>query len=158
MASGNETSRNMLKVYQAFMNTGVFSDQQARYLTAEVGRENDFRSSKMFGSHKDKNNGFTNVGIMSWQKSRAKDLMSMLFSKGLLDNKGAIKETQESLNAQALFLAKEVFTDPSYTKSKNALLSNAGYKELEKIFGKNYVRWDYEGRKIKAGPHHKKTR
>ncbi|QNV45572.1 hypothetical protein IEE82_10625 [Acinetobacter baumannii] len=72
MASGNETSRNMLKVYQAFMNTGVFSDQQARYLTAEVGRENDFRSSKMFGSHKDKNNGFTNVGIMSWQKSRAK--------------------------------------------------------------------------------------
>ncbi|HCP6178785.1 hypothetical protein [Acinetobacter baumannii] len=156
VASGNETSRNMLKVYQAFMNTGVFSDQQARYLTAEVGRENDFRSSKMFGSHKDKNNGFTNVGIMSWQKSRAKDLMSMLFSKGLLDNKGAIKETQESLNAQALFLAKEVFTDPSYTKSKNALLSNAGYKELEKIFGKNYVRWDYEGRKIKAGPHHKK--
>ncbi|QNV45571.1 hypothetical protein IEE82_10620 [Acinetobacter baumannii] len=80
----------------------------------------------------------------------------MLFSKGLLDNKGAIKETQEALNAQALFLAKEVFTDPSYTKSKNALLSNAGYKELEKIFGKNYVRWDYEGRKIKAGPHHKK--
>lgn len=155
-ASGNETTKNMLKVYQAFMNTGAFSDQQARYLTAEVGRENDFRSSKLFGSHKDNNNGFTNVGIMSWQKSRAKDLMSSLFSKGLVDNKGAIKQTQEALDAQALFLAREVFTNPLYSKSKNALLNNAGYNDLQKIFGKNYVRWDYEGRKIKAGPHHQK--
>lgn len=155
-ASGNETTRNMLKVYQAFMNTGAFSDQQARYLTAEVGRENDFRSSKMFGSHKDENNGFTNVGIMSWQKSRAKDLMSSLISKGLIDNKGVMKQTQEALDAQALFLAREVFTNPLYSKSKNALLNNAGYSDLQKIFGKNYVRWDYEGRKIKAGPHHQK--
>ncbi|MFY0084171.1 hypothetical protein ABTP93_19015, partial [Acinetobacter baumannii] len=71
-------TKNMLSVYQAFMNTGVLNEKQAKYFTAEVGRENDFRSSKMFGSHKDHNNGFTNVGIFSWQKDRATDLMSFL--------------------------------------------------------------------------------
>ncbi|MFX4827908.1 hypothetical protein ABTB65_19465, partial [Acinetobacter baumannii] len=76
---------------------------QAKYFTAEVGRENDFRSSKMFGSHKDHNNGFTNVGIFSWQKDRATDLMSFLSKKGLLDSSGNIKPTQEALNAQAKY-------------------------------------------------------
>ncbi|WEI17153.1 hypothetical protein PY247_11335 [Acinetobacter proteolyticus] len=146
----------MLKTYQAFINTGMFTDQQARYFTAEVGRENDFRSSKMFGSHADNNNGFTNVGILSWQKDRAKELMSFLSSKGLLDNSGNIKQIQEALDAQALFAGKEVFSKRGYSKSKNALMNNAGYSELLKTVGKNFIGWDFDGKKINAKTHHAK--
>ena len=38
-----ERDANMAAVYQAFLNAG-FSHNQARALTAEVGRENGFRS------------------------------------------------------------------------------------------------------------------
>ncbi|WP_215898496.1 hypothetical protein [Acinetobacter colistiniresistens] len=155
-ASSNATTRNMLKVYQAFMNTGMFTDQQSRYLTAEVGRENDFKTSLLFGGHNDHNNGAKNLGMLSWQKDRATNLASILSAKGLINDQGAMKQTQEALDAQALFLGKEVFSNRSYAKSKNALLNNVGYSELQKIFGTNYVRWDYEGRKINAKPHHEK--
>ncbi|MFH3939099.1 hypothetical protein ACJBLD_10860 [Acinetobacter nosocomialis] len=150
-------TKNMLSVYQAFMNTGVLNEKQAKYFTAEVGRENDFRSSKMFGSHKDHNNGFTNVGFFSWQKDRATDLMSFLSKKGLLDSSGNIKPTQEALNAQAKYaIINEIFTNKRFTKSKKALMKNADYKELESTVGNNFIGWDYDGNNINARPHHKK--
>lgn len=77
-ANTDQTTRNMLKVYQAFMNTGVLTDKQARYLTAEVGRENDFKNSGLYGSHTDNNNGQKNIGMISWQKDRAVNLEKYL--------------------------------------------------------------------------------
>lgn len=155
-ASANETTRNMLKTYQALMNTGVFSDQQARYFTAEIGRENDFKSGALFGGHTDHNNGAKNLGMISWQKDRATKLASYLKSKGLIDDAGNIKQTQEALDAQANFLAQEILTNRSYAKSKNALMNNAGYGDLQRIVGKNYIGWDYAGKKINAQTHHDK--
>lgn len=67
LAGNNERVRNMLRVYQSFRNAGL-GDKQARVMTAQVGRETDFRNEAMFGSHKDANNGYTNTGFLSWQK------------------------------------------------------------------------------------------
>lgn len=155
-ANTDQTTRNMLKVYQAFMNTGVLTDKQARYLTAEVGRENDFKNSGLYGSHTDRNNSQKNTGMISWQKSRAVNLEKYLGSQGLMDSSGNIKQTQEALDAQARFLVNEIFNNKSYAKSKNALSKNAGYSELSKTVGKNTIGWDYDGNKINAQPHHQK--
>ncbi|MEQ1066290.1 tape measure protein [Acinetobacter sp. XH1741] len=156
LAGNSEQTRNMLRVYQAFRNAGV-GDKQARVLTAQVGRENDFRSESMFGSHKDANNGYTNTGFISWQKGRSTKLMQALQGQGVLDKKGQIQQTQDALDAQAKFLLQEVMTNKNYSKSKSALLNDdLDYRSLEKIIGKNFIGWDYEGKKLgkdKASKH-----
>lgn len=146
-ASTNEQTKNMLMVYQGFMKTGI-SDSLARYLTAEVGREGDFLSKNLFGSHKDKNNGETNVGIISYQKTRAKELISNLNSKGLLDNSGGIKRNQDSIDAQTAFAVNEFLNKNEYAQSKNAALSGKSYKALQQISGHNFIGWDVKGSKL----------
>lgn len=156
LAGTDERTRNMLKVYQAFMNTGALSDKQARYLTAEVGRENDFKTQNLYGGHVDHNNGAKNLGMLSWQKDRAGSLANSLRSKNLIDSSGNIKQVQEALDAQAAFFVNELFNAKRFAPSKNALLKNADYSELSKTIGKNGIAWDYDGRKINALPHHQK--
>ena len=140
-AASNEQTRKMLMVYQALSKTGL-PDNAARYFTAEIGREGSFLDKNLFGSHKDANNGYTNTGMISWQKSRSKELMAFLKSQGVIDDKGQIKQTQEALDAQAEFLVNELFTNKAYSKSKNALLSGKGYKDLQQTVGNNYIGWD----------------
>ncbi|MGL2968349.1 tape measure protein [Acinetobacter nosocomialis] len=156
LAGNNERVRNMLRVYQAFRNAGL-GDKQARVMTAQVGRENDFRNEAIFGSHKDENNGYTNTGFISWQKTRSTKLMQSLQGQGVLDKNGKIQQTQDALDAQAKFLLQEVMTNKSYSKSKAALLNDdLDYRSLEKIVGKNFIGWDYEGKKLgkdKASQH-----
>ncbi|HGW3602020.1 TPA: tape measure protein [Acinetobacter nosocomialis] len=156
LAGNNEQVRNMLRVYQSFRNAGL-GDKQARVMTAQVGRENDFRNEAMFGSHKDENNGYTNTGFISWQKTRSTKLMQSLQGQGVLDKNGKIQQTQDALDAQAKFLLQEVMTNKSYSKTKNALLNeDLDYRSLEKIVGKNFIGWDYEGKKLgkdKASQH-----
>lgn len=156
LAGNNEQTRNMLRVYQAFRNAGL-GDKQARVMTAQVGRENDFRNEAMFGSHKDENNGYTNTGFISWQKTRSTKLMQSLQGQGVLDKNGKIQQTQDALDAQAKFLLQEVMTNKSYSKTKSALLNDdLDYRSLEKIVGKNFIGWDYEGKKLgkaKASQH-----
>ncbi|RZG91332.1 phage tail tape measure protein [Acinetobacter pittii] len=156
LAGNDERVRNMLRVYQAFRNAGL-GDKQARVMTAQVGRENDFRNEAMFGSHKDENNGYTNTGFISWQKTRSTKLMQSLQGQGVLDKNGKIQQTQDALDAQAKFLLQEVMTNKSYSKTKSALLNDdLDYRSLEKIVGKNFIGWDYEGKKLgkdKASQH-----
>lgn len=157
LAGNNEQTRNMLRVYQAFRNTGL-GDKQARVMTAQVGRENDFNNASMFGSHGDFNNGFTNTGFFSWQKGRSANLMKFLQGQGVLDKNGKIQQTQDALDAMAKYAMQEVATVKSYSKTKNALTDdNLSYRDLEKIIGKNFVGWDYNGNgklgKVNAGNH-----
>lgn len=148
MAGSNEQTKNMLKVYQAFRNAGV-DDVKARVLTAQVGREGDFLNKNLFGSHSDNANGKTNTGMISWQGTRSKSLTQYLQGQGVLDKKGNIEQTQEALNAQAKFLIQEILTEKRYKSSKNALLGdNSNYRDLEKVFGKNAIAWDYNGKNI----------
>ena len=148
MAGTNEQTKNMLKVYQAFRNAGV-DDVKARVLTAQVGREGDFLNKNLFGSHTDAANRKTNSGMISWQGSRSKSLTQYLQGQGVLDKKGNIEQTQEALNAQAKFFIQEIMTEKRYSPSKNALLGDSSsYRELEKVFGKNAIAWDYSGKNI----------
>lgn len=156
LAGNNEQTRNMLRVYQSFRNAGL-GDKQARVMTAQVGRENDFRNSDMFGSHKDANNGYTNTGFISWQKGRSTQLMQFLQGHGVLDKNGKIQQSQDALDAMAKFLMQEIATEKSYGKTKNALNDDTlSYRELEKIVGQNFIGWDYNGKKLgkdKAAQH-----
>jgi lambda family phage tail tape measure protein len=140
-AASNEQTRNMLMVYQALSKAGL-PDSSARYFTAEIGREGSYLDENLFGSHKDANNGYTNTGMISWQKGRSTKLMAFLQSQGVLDDKGQIKQTQEALDAQAEFLVNELFTNKAYSTSKNALLSGKDYKNLQQTVGNNYIGWD----------------
>lgn len=153
-AASSKENQNMLKVYSAFMSTGVLTSKQASYLTSEVGREGDFKDKNIFGSHTDKNNNATNIGFISWQGTRAKELKKFLGSMDLLDDKGQIKQTQEALNAQAQFLVKELLSGQYEAAAK--ALSSDDYSKLESTIGKKFILWDYVGNKIDAAPHHKK--
>lgn len=140
-AASNEQTRKMLMVYQSLTKAGL-PDSSARYFTAEIGREGSYLDKNLFGSHEDANNGYTNTGMISWQKGRSTKLMAYLKSKGVLNESGQIKQTQEALDAQAEFLVNEILTDKSYSSSKNALLSGKSYKHLQQIVGNNYIGWD----------------
>ena len=146
-ASSNEQIRNMLMVYQGFLKTGV-PDSIARYLTTEVGREGDFLSKNVFGTHKDKNNSETNVGIISSQKTRAKELLSDLRNKSLLNSDGNIKPVQEAVDVQTARVVYDLLNKDQYASSKNALLGGKSYKELQQVVGNNFIGWDIKGNKL----------
>lgn len=146
-ATSNEQTKNMLMVYQALSKAGL-PDQMARYFTSEVGREGNFASKYLFGSHSDHNNQAINTGMLSWQKIRSTNLTAFLKSKGVLNEKGGIKQTQAALDAQAEFLVNELFNTKEYSQSKNAVLSGKSYKQLQQTVGNNFVGWDIKGSKL----------
>ncbi|MDE3319609.1 phage tail tip lysozyme [Acinetobacter baumannii] len=99
--------------YQLAQAAG-FSPAQARALIGELGRENDFNISTMFGFHKDEANHKQNGGIFSWQGDRAKALQAHMTAKGLVNADGTFKRTNESLQAQFEFLRKEIEANPKW--------------------------------------------
>ncbi|HCW5269676.1 TPA: phage tail protein, partial [Acinetobacter baumannii] len=84
-------------------------------------------------------------------------LMQSLQGQGVLDKNGKIQQTQDALDAMAKHAVQEVMTDKSYSKSKAALLNDdLDYRSLERIVAKNFVGWDYDGKKLgkaKASQH-----
>lgn len=146
----------MKMVYQAGLNNGL-SPNQARAFTAEVGRENDFNPSFIFGEHRDSNRD--NVGIISWNQGRRRNLYSYLQKRGI-STKNGIERSQRSLDAQMGFAIHEIKTNPSYKATKKLFLNNPNvdYRTAEKVLGKNFIRWDYAGDSLgaKVRAHHNK--
>lgn len=146
----------MKMVYQAGLNNGL-SPNQARAFTAEVGRENDFNPSFIFGEHRDSNRD--NVGIISWNQGRRSNLYSYLQKRGI-STKNGIERSQRSLNAQMGFAIHEMKTNPAYKATKRIFLDNPNvdYRTAEKVLGKNFIRWDYAGNSLGANvrSHHNK--
>ncbi|KQD03318.1 tape measure protein [Acinetobacter soli] len=152
----NKNLENGYRVYQAFLKAGLSSNQSLA-IAAQVGREGDFKNSNLFGSHTDNNNGATNVGMLSWQGSRAKELLKDLRSKDLLNVDGSIKQTQEAIDVMAKFAVQEIMTKKEYVKTRKAVMSGVeDYSQLSEVFGKNFVRWDFDGKKINANKHKQK--
>jgi hypothetical protein len=151
-------SDNIKKVYQAFLKAG-FSEKQAKALTAEVGRENAYQSKYIFGHHTDMANSADNLGFFSWQGERKKNLLNKLQQKGLYSN-GRISESQESLNTMAEFAKEEMENIGSYKKTKEGFLKNPNISQAEaaELLGRNYLRWDMDGKYIKNVGEHKKRR
>lgn len=150
----------MQQTYQAFLNAGM-SPNQARAITAEVGRENDFNPSVVFGQHTDANRKVStpNIGFISWNGARRDALIKDLARQGLLNLNGTIKRGQQSLDAMARFAVQEIRTNPAYTKTKRQFLDNpnVSYDTASRVLGHNYIRWDMAGNTIKnVGSHHAK--
>lgn len=129
----------MQAVFSAFKNAG-FSPNQAKALTAEVGRENDYSAKAVFGNHTDAANGKTNTGFFSWQGDRSAALKASLTEKGLMQN-GKMSHSQESLNAMALF-AKSEMESGQYKGSTSFLANkNIGSEDAANQLGHGYIKW-----------------
>ena len=143
--------QNMAMVLQALKNAGL-SDNQARILGAEIGRENAFQDKYLWGYHPDPKNGASNIGIVSWQGSRAKGVEQALKNAGLIQN-GKIVKGQQSLDVMAKYLVNEIRTDPEYDKTKKQFLDNPNvdYHTGTKVLGTNFIRWRYNDPEYASG-------
>lgn len=139
-----------LDIYDAFIHAG-FTHKQALALTAEVGRENDYRRDLIFGHHMD--SGRWNAGMMSWNQARGTAFMAHMHKRGMIDKDGNIVHSQASLNAEAEFVMYEILT--CYPKTKAQFLDNKpdiDRKIAARVLGSDYIRWDMAGNHIgKAG-------
>lgn len=147
---------NQTKVYNAFINAG-FSKNQALALTAEVGRENSFKTELLFGTHSDPHNQSSNIGLFSWQGSRKTKLLNFLKSKGLIDKNGRIVQTQAALDAQAEFAMLEMKNNKEYTATKKQFLENPNIdpEQASRVLGRNYIKWRVDDPKY---AHHNERR
>lgn len=139
------------QVLQAFKNAGL-NDNQARIITAEVGREGSFLPENLFGSHTDDSNKKTNIGMLSWQNGREVPLLRSLAKNGLIQN-GKIKENQDSLNLMARYSLNEMRTNPEYKQTKSIFLDNpdVDYKTAARVLGTNYIKWRFDDPEYKSG-------
>lgn len=139
------------QVLQAFKNAGL-NDNQARIITAEVGREGSFLPENLFGAHTDDRNKKTNIGMLSWQNGREVPLLRSLAKNGLIQN-GKIKENQDSLNLMARYSLNEMRTNPEYKQTKSIFLDNpdVDYKTAARVLGTNYIKWRFDDPEYKSG-------
>lgn len=141
----------MQQVLSAFKNAGL-SENQAKIITSEVGRESSFLPENLFGSHTDDKNSKTNVGMLSWQNGRELPLLRSLSKMGLMVD-GKIKQTQDSLNLMARYAVNEMRTKPEYKQTKQTFLDNpdVDYKTASEVLGKNYIKWRYDDPQYASG-------
>lgn len=166
-------TQRRLAVYNTFRKQGL-NHASAVMLTGEMGRENDFRASRMFGNHEDSSRW--NTGIMSWNSDRPDmnidsragrrgRLIAFLDSKGLMKGNDIVP-TQAALDAQVEFLVKEMETGSHIGSEGNnnqkavrvrELLkkmrdpnAQLDYEETHRILGNDLIRWAYD-----RLPHHR---
>lgn len=139
------------QVYQAYLNAGL-SPNQAKIITAEVGREGSFSPKNLFGVHIDPKNGAANLGMLSWQGERGQALYRDLKSKGLIKG-NSIAPTQEALNSMAHFSVNEMRSNKAYSKTAQQFLNNPDidYQTGAAVLGRNYIRWRYDDPVYKSG-------
>lgn len=129
-------------VYKAYRNAGL-SHNQAMAITAEVGRENSFNPSILFGTHTDpaasKNGGaIRNVGMLSWNQGRDTQVLNYMRNAGVLG-----QQSQANLNAQAAFSVREMLTNYK-GKLRNFLNNpNGSPEQFAQELGRNYIVWAY---------------
>lgn len=146
----------MSQTFNAFVNAG-FSENQAKSLVAEVGRENSFNPQTLFGRHTDPYNKVTNVGMFSWQGKRGQELEKILNEKELIKD-GKLVQSQETLNEMAKFAKSEMETKSEYSRTKEQFLKNPniGSEEAAEVLGKNYVKWRFDDPRYASGHKNRK--
>lgn len=137
-----------LRVYTAFKNAG-FSEQQARILTAEIGRENSYNPKYLFGGHADPHKG-TNLGMLSWQGDRKPRLINFLKQANVLDGRGNMVPGQAALDAQARFIMWELKNTHKKVGAKFLANPNISYSEGAYLIGKSYILWRIDDPKYSA--------
>lgn len=154
---GKSQKEYQMMVFTAFKNAG-FSDPQAKAMTAEVGRENDYVGKYLFGRHADPKNKIVNQGFFSWQDQpgsapgtgRRSKLLARMSAAGLVDAKGNFIPGQESLNQMALFAKDEI--NSLYPKTRSRFLGNPAIdsEEAAQVLGRDYIRWAIDNPKYSA--------
>lgn len=126
-------------LYDEFRNIG-YTDEAAKRLIAEIGREGGFSNKNLFGTHTDPAAGITNQGMISWNQTRRDALLKAAKSAGVLDSNGNLKQTAEALRFQARFLANEV---PLYSKELNRLMRDdaATGSKISQLLKDKYIRY-----------------
>ena len=141
-------------VYKAYRNAGL-SHSQALAVTAEVGRENSFNASTLFGNHTDpartkSGKRIRNLGMLSWNQGRDNMLEGYLKKNGVMRN-GVMDKTQANLNAQAQFSVREMKSKRYAPKLKNFFNNpNGSPDSFARELGQNYVVWAYGQNDIKG--------
>ncbi|MEN9755819.1 MAG: hypothetical protein RL755_6 [Pseudomonadota bacterium] len=150
--SMNHSQREMMSnVYEAYRKAGL-SDKQARVMTAEVGRENDFNESVMFGTHIDPHNQKVNLGMISMQGDRGTNLAKYMTERGLMKN-GQMEHSQEAIDAMAAFQMQEMKSG-DFKMDEFLANKDISYQEGSALAGRNYVKWRYDDPRYAA--HHLK--
>lgn len=136
-------------VYKSLRGAG-FGHGQALALTAEVGRENDFKASVLFANHKDPAHG-NNIGMISWQGNRKAELIRRLSAGGVLRSKNPIvmDKTYKSLKIMADYIMYEMkslgYANARQKEMVKKFLAkpNISYEEAAPLIGRGYVGWAY---------------
>ena len=144
------SSASSAALYNAWRSAGL-SDNQARIMMAETGRENSWNLNTIFVGHPEPvdvkrgvANPRRNFGLISWNGDRRNNLINFLSSRGLWQNGRAV-QSQATLDAMAQFAVSEIATDPLYAPTKRAFLQNPNvdYSTATRVLGNNYIKWRY---------------
>jgi len=147
-ATTDEQKENMRMVYEAYKKQGL-SHNQAATMTSEVGRENDFNSKFMFGTHTDKAGG-QNIGMISMQGDRNPALQEYMKNRGLMKG-GKMEHSQAAIDAQAAFQVAEMKSG-KYPKAEEFLSKpDIGRNEGSELMGTGYVKWAKHQTRLRNG-------
>lgn len=144
------SSASSAALYNAWRSAGL-SDNQARIMMAETGRENSWNLNTIFVGHPEPvdvkrgvANPRRNFGLISWNGDRRNNLINFLSSLGLWQNGRAV-QSQATLDAMAQFAVREIATNPLYAPTKRAFLQNPNvdYSTATRVLGNNYIKWRY---------------
>lgn len=138
-----EQATNMQMVYKAAIANGL-SEDGARAVVGEIGRENAYQSKYVFGSHTDDANGQTNIGMISWQKDRADKLRKRLTEKGLMDAQGKMVQSQAAVDEQMKFFLEEGTSGSQGKKAKaatQALYSRGDSAQMADALGRYHIKY-----------------
>ena len=128
-------------LYDEYRNLG-YTDEGAKRLIAEIGREGGMANKNLFGTHSDPKTGISNTGMFSWNDTRRTALISEAKKAGVWDDvKGQIKETAEGLRFQARFSANEIKTRGAGVPEA---LTTPGYSgaKISELLRDKYVVYD----------------
>lgn len=144
-----ETNQNIQITYNALRKVG-YSDNQAKHLLEEIGRENGFQTSLLLGTHSDPANRATNMGLVSWQGERRTALINHLKKEGVMDSSGKwIANKQAIIESQARFMRQEM---NKYKRTVKEFLNNPDVDRATSIrtLGEDYIAWRIKDPKYRA--------
>lgn len=128
-------------LYDEYRNLG-YTDEGAKRLIAEIGREGGMDNKNLFGTHSDPKAKIPNTGMFSWNQDRRTALIDQAKKAGVWDEtKGQIKETAEGLRFQTRFSANEIKTRGAGVPEA---LTTPGYSgaKISELLRDKYVVYD----------------
>lgn len=135
--------------YDEYRRNGA-THEGALTMVAQIGRENGYDPTIIFGTHRDANpRAGTNVGAISWNRERYTRFVQAMTEQGFYRN-GRLEASEESARAQARYSMQEM--QARYPASYRVMTTEGlGYGEIEPTLSTNYYGWDRSGSAV-LGP------